>query len=153
MTAKERKALRQGSPSAGLFVSLVDRYGMRISEPHLEAALARVISRSKAGCYLTDDTSTTYTKDDHADDLFLLGMMYEEGIYFLRNEEKAVELYTQAMELNGHPISTNLLGLMSQEGKGSLRVDFAKAIEYYRKAAALGSLAGVSNIGGMLNSI
>jgi len=144
VAAKERKALRQGSPSAGLFVSLVNRYDLRRSEAHLEATIACIISRS------TDSIPTIekYTKDEQADELFLLGMMYEEGIFFQKNEEKAVELYSQAMNINGHPISTNLLGLMCQEGKGNMRVDCAKAIEYYRKAAEMGSLAGISNIGG-----
>lgn len=126
-------------------MQLIERYNLKNNEEHLHRTIAYIAARC-----VNNFNDTTYSLEERADDLFLIGLMHEDGIYFQKDEARAAEFYLKARALNGHPTSTNLLGLMCQAGKGGFPKDYQKALEFYHAAAELGSLAGISNIGGKL---
>jgi uncharacterized protein len=73
-----------------------------------------------------------------------LGVLYEEGIGVLQNDEEAIYWYRLAAE-QGNPGGQNNLGRMYEEGRGVPR-DFREAVIWYQKAAAQGNTQAQGNL-------
>ena len=80
-----------------------------------------------------------------------LGLLYEEGKGVPKDEAKAVELYTRAMNDEDNPESQAMvnLGIMYLDGRGGLQKDEHKAVELFRKAADGDNLNGMVMLGAM----
>lgn len=76
-------------------------------------------------------------KPAHAEAQFFLAECHGNGLFGLHiNHDKAFALYVQASKQN-HPASTYRAAVCYEIGAGPRR-DFARAVQFYRKAAALG---------------
>jgi TPR repeat protein len=76
---------------------------------------------------------------------YMLGWSYFKGLGVAQNEEKAAAEFAKAAE-GGIANAMNDLGALYQRGGGGLPYDPQKAMEWFRKAAALGQVNAIENV-------
>jgi len=80
-----------------------------------------------------------------------LALIYEEGRGVPKDERKAVELYTKAINDSDNPDSQAMvnLGVMYLNGQGALPKDESKALELFKKAVEADNDNGMAMLGAM----
>jgi TPR repeat protein len=80
-----------------------------------------------------------------------LALIYEEGRGVPKDERKAVELYTKAINDSDNPDSQAMvnLGVMYLNGQGALPKGESKALELFKKAAEADNANGMAMLGAM----
>ncbi|KAJ3167284.1 hypothetical protein HDU88_002202 [Geranomyces variabilis] len=90
-----------------------------------------------------------FGKSAHADAQFFLAECYGNGTLNLDvDHDRAFSLYVQASK-QSHPAATYRTAVCYEVGAGTKR-DFARAMQFYRKAAALGDTAAMYKVGMIL---
>ncbi|WLF84948.1 tetratricopeptide repeat protein [Moraxella sp. ZY210820] len=77
-----------------------------------------------------------------------LALAYEDGLYGFKQDEKQAVKYYQLAVAQKHPIATNNLALMYEEGRG-VNKDINKALSLYEQAYQLGDVAAAYNLGNL----
>lgn len=77
--------------------------------------------------------------------LFLLASSYSEGLGTEIDEDRALDLYSEAAR-RGHETAMNNLGLMHQYGRGTAQ-DSERALDCFQQAAALHEGSAMFNVG------
>lgn len=82
----------------------------------------------------------------HPEAIFLLGEAYGKGRFGLEvDHSKAFALYIQATKA-GHPVASYRVAVCHEVGAGTKR-DCRRAVQFYRKAAALGHTLAMHKVG------
>ncbi len=95
-----------------------------------------------------DKAAKAYTlaaKMGHANSMVRLGMMYDWGLHFPIDNERAVFWYAKAAILN-HPSGIYHLGLMMSKGEG-IKKDLPRARNLFAKSAAMDDPYSQFNLG------
>ncbi len=88
-----KRLSRQGYGGAKLFLKTTEQYGMTERQTFTEGYLCLQQAAENSGL----------------DELFVLGLMHEEGIIVEKNEAKAAELYERAVASHHAPSQCNLV--------------------------------------------
>ena len=84
-------------------------------------------------------------KQGHVNAQFVLGKMYEEGIFVPKDDQKAFNWISPAAE-QGHAKSQGILGLIYRKGVGGIP-DYEKAVHWLTLAAEKGEMYAQNNLG------
>ena len=84
---------------------------------------------------------------ENSDSYVKLGMIFEQGLLSQKvDNDKAINYYKKAIELDDNPEALNCLGSMYYNGK-HLKQNYSIGSEYFLKAAKNGNSDAMNNIG------
>ena len=103
----------------------------------------KMIPKNEQSRGMTDAVSyyETAANEDYPEALTKLGYMYEKGIYYNRNQTKALEYYEKAASL-GDSLAMNYVGLNLYKNQR-----YTEAVEMFKKSKELGCARSSNNLG------
>lgn len=141
-----------------------DKLGLKFAKRLVEAASVLASEGGKADAKTTAKNRERYINDAYkivrklvaggsADAMFYLADAYGQGLLGLEaNAKEAFQLYTSAAKLQHAPSAYRVAVCceLGQDAGGGTRRDHVKAVQFYKKAAALGDGPAMFKIGMIL---